>query len=110
MGVDKIVKLVGVLVAVVAGVMGGFAYSATLVAVLGLAGGWFIVKDDRMRFLVVTLATVAVAGALGTPDGGAAVIPMVGDYIGDAMGGLAALFSAAAVTVIVMGIVDAVKP
>ncbi len=111
MGVDKIVKLVGVLVAVVAGVMGGFAYSATLVAVLGLAGGWFIVKDDRMRFLVVTLATVAVAGALGTAEGAdAAVIPMVGDYIADAMGGLAALFSAAAVTVIIMGVVDAVKP
>jgi len=111
MGVDKIIKLVGVLVAVVAGVMGGFAYSATLVAILGLAGGWFIASDDRMRFLVATLAIAAVAGALGTPDGGAAmVIPVVGDYISDALGGVAALFSAAAVTVIVMGIVDAVKP
>ena len=111
MGVDKIIKLVGVLVAVVAGLMGGFAYSATLVAILGLAGGWFIAADDRMRFLVATLAIAAVAGALGTPDGGTAmVIPVVGDFIGDALGGVAALFSAAAVTVIVMGIVDAVKP
>ncbi len=105
MGVDKIVKLVGVLVAVVAGLMGGFAYSATLVALLGLAGGWFIVKDDRMRFLVVTLAIAAVAGTLGE-----GVIPVVGDYISAALGGLVPLFSAAAVTVIVMGIVDAVKP
>ena len=112
MGVDKIIKLVGVLVAVVAGVLGGaegvgaaFAYSATLVALLGLAGGWFIAADDRMRFLVVTLAIAAVAGALGGD-----VIPVVGDYIAHALGGMSALFSAAAVTVIVMGTVDAVKP
>jgi hypothetical protein len=105
MGVDKIVKLVGVLVAVVAGLMGGFAYSATLVALLGLVGGYFIAADDRMRFLVVTVAVGTAAGALG---GG--VIPVVGDYIAAAMGGLVPLFAAAAVTVIVMGIVDAVKP
>ena len=110
MGVDKIVKLVGVLVAVVAGLMGGFAYSATLVALLGLVGGYFIAADDRMRFLVVTVAVGTAAGALATPEGGDAVIPMVGDYIAAGIGGLAPLFAAAAVTVIVMGIVDAVKP
>ncbi len=111
MGVDKIVKLVGVLVAVVAGLMSGFPYSDLLVAVLGLAGGWFIAKDDRMRFLVATLALLAVAGALG-PQGemGEMVIPVVGGYVSDALGGLAALFSAAAITVILVGIVDAVKP
>jgi hypothetical protein len=119
MGVDKIIKLVGVLVAVVAGLMGGadgvagaFTYSGTLVALLGLAGGWFIAADDRMRFLVATAALVFVAaGALGTPEaGGDMVIPVIGDYISAALGGIAALFSAAAVTVIVMGTVDAVKP
>lgn len=103
MGVDKIIKLVGVLVALVAGVIGGFAYSAVLIAVLGLAGGWFIEKDDRMRFLVATVALIAVQGTLG-------VIPEVGSYISGALGGLAALFSAAAVTVIVVGTVEAVKP
>jgi hypothetical protein len=103
MGVDKIIKLVGVLVALVAGVIGGFAYSAVLIAVLGLAGGWFIEKDDRMRFLVATVALIAVQGTLG-------VIPEVGSYISGALGGLAALFSAAAVTAIVVGTVEAVKP
>jgi len=103
MGVGKIIQLVGVLVAVVAGVIGGFAYSALLVALLGLAGGWFIVKDDRMRFLVATIALLAVQGALGG-------IPEVGGYISDALGGLAALFSAAAVTAIVVGVVEALKP
>ncbi len=103
MGVDKIIKLVGVLVALVAGVIGGFAYSAVLIAILGLAGGWFIEKDDRMRFLVATVALIAVQGTLG-------VIPEVGSYISGALGGLAALFSAAAVTAIVVGTVEAVKP
>ena len=103
MGIDKIIKLVGVLVAVVAGLIGGFAYSGLIIAVLGLAGGWFIVKDERMRFLVATVALLAVQGAL-------ADIPEVGSYITGALGGLAALFSAAAVTAIVMGTVEAVKP
>ncbi len=103
MGVGKIIQLVGVLVALVAGVMGGFGYSALLIALLGLAGGWFIEKDDRQRFLVATIALLAVQGALG-------VIPEVGGFISGALGGLAALFSAAAVTVIVVGTVEAVKP
>ena len=103
MGVGKIIQLVGVLIALVAGVIGGFAYSALLVALVGLAGGWFIEKDDRQRFLVATIALLAVQGALG-------VIPEVGGYVSGALGGLAALFSAAAVTVIVVGTVEAVKP
>ena len=109
MGVDKIIKLVGVLVALVAGLV-AFPYSATLVALLGLAGGWFIEKDDRMRFLVATLAIAAVAGTLGSHGEGAMVLPVVGDYISSALGGLSNLFHAAAVTVIVMGTIDAVKP
>jgi hypothetical protein len=103
MGVDKIVKLVGVLVAVVAGLIGGFPQSALVIAVLGLVGGYFIAEDDRMRFLVATVALLAVQGTLSG-------IPVVGGYITGALGGLAALFSAAAVTAIVMGIINAVKP
>lgn len=103
MGVGKIIQLVGVLVALVAGLIGGFAYSALVIALLGAVGGWFIEKDDRQRFLVATIALLAVQGALG-------VIPEVGGYISGALGGLAALFSAAAVTAIVVGTVEAVKP
>jgi len=103
MGVGKIIQLVGVLVALVAGLIGGFAYSALVIALLGAVGGWFIEKDDRQRFLVATIALLAVQGALG-------VIPEVGGYISGALGGLAALFSAAAVTAIVVGTIEAVKP
>lgn len=103
MGVDKIIKLVGVLVAVVAGVIGGFAYSALLIVILGVVGGWFIAKDERSRFLIATVALFAVQGSLG-------VIPEVGVYISGALGGLYDVFSAAAVTVIVVATVEAVKP
>ena len=105
MGVGKIIQLVGLLVAVVAGLMSGFPQSDLLVAVLGLVGGYFINKDDRMRFLVATLALLAVSGALG--DG---VIPQVGEHISNALGGLADLFSAAAITAILVGTYEAVKP
>ena len=46
MGVGQIVKSVGVLVAVVAGLMGGFPESALVIAVLGAVGGYFIEEDD----------------------------------------------------------------
>ncbi len=103
MGLDKIIKLVGVLVALVAGVIGGFAYSALLIVILGVVGGWFIAKDERSRFLIATVTLIAVQGSLG-------VIPEVGGFISGALGGLAALFSAGAVTVIVVATVEAVKP
>ena len=106
MGVGKIIQLVGVLVAVVAGLMGGFNYSVLLVALLGLAGGWFIEKDDRMRFLVATIALIEVQGFLS----GATELGAVGGYVTGGLGGLAALFSAAAVTAIVVGTVEALKP
>lgn len=103
MGAGKIIQLVGVLVALVAGLLGGFPQSALVIAVLGLAGGWFIAEDDRSRFLIGTLALVVVQGALG-------VIPAVGEYISMALGGLASLFMAAAVMVIVLGTFERIKP
>ena len=103
MGVDKIIQLVGVIAAVVAGLMGGFAYSALIITLLGIAGGWFIAAEDRSRFLIATLALIAVHGALGP-------IPAVGEWITAALGGLSALFNAGAATVIVLGVVEKLKP
>ena len=103
MGVDKIVKLVAVLVALVAGVMSGFPYSNELIALLGIAGGWFIAAEDRNRFLVAAIALWMFSGGLGA-------IPVLGGYISDALGGVATLFAAGAATVIVLGVVDRLKP
>ena len=102
MGVDKIVKLVGVLVAVVTAFV-PFQYDAALVAVLGIAGGWFIAEDDRSRFLIAAVA-------LGVAHSGLNAIPAIGPYIGTALGGLSGLFMAGAATVIVLGTVERLKP
>ncbi len=102
MGVDKIVKLVGVLVAVV-GAFVVIPYGAALVAVLGIAGGWFTAEEDRQRLLIAALALIAVHGALGA-------IPGVGEYLTAALGGLSGLFNAAAATCIVLGTIERIKP
>jgi hypothetical protein len=107
MGVDKIIKLVGVIVAVVAGVMGGFPYSGLLIVLLGIGGAWFIAEDERQRLLVATL----VLFALGMVDGGTfSAIPVVGGWIDGALSGLSGLFNAAAGTAIVLGLVERLKP
>lgn len=103
MGVDKIVKLVGVIVAVVAGLIGGFQYSDLIIVLLGIAGGWFIAEDDRSRFLIAALALAMVHGAFGP-------IPAIGEYLTGALGGLSSLFNAGAATVIVLGTIDRLKP
>jgi len=102
MGVDKIVKLVGVLVAIVAAFV-AIPYSAVIVALLGIAGAWFIADEDRSRFLIAAVA-------LGVAQGGLDAIPAVGPIITTALGGLAGLFYAAAAAVIVLGTIDRLKP
>ena len=103
MGVDKIVKLVGVVVAVVLAFVPDFAYTGLLVSLLGIAGAWYIAEDDRSRFLIAAVA-------LNFAQGGLNGINEVGPYITTALGGLNGLFLAAAATIIVLGIVDRLKP
>lgn len=105
MDTGKIIKLVGVLVALVAGAMGGFPQSALVIAVLGAVGGYFIAAEDRTRFMVGTIALVAAGVA-----GGLNAIPVVGPVVSSALGGLAGLFQAGAVTVIIVGLVEKLKP
>jgi len=103
MGIGKIIQIVAVLVALVAGVMGGFPQSALAIAVLGAVAGWFIAAEDRVRVLVTAIALGMVHGALGP-------IPAVGEYITGALGGLSDLYNAGAVTVIVVTLVEKLKP
>ncbi|MDH3266257.1 MAG: hypothetical protein OEM25_04760 [Gammaproteobacteria bacterium] len=102
MGVDKIVQLVGVIVAVVAAFV-AIPYGAAIVALLGIAGGWFIAAEDRQRLLIAAIALLAVAGGLDA-------IPAVGGYITTALNGLSGLLNAGAATAIVLGIIDRLKP
>ncbi len=103
MGIGKIIKIVGVIVALIAGLMGGFPQSALLIALLGAVGGYFIEDDHASRFLIATLALAMVHGALGP-------VPAIGSYITSALGGMSSLFNAAAVTVIVVGTAKRLMP
>ncbi len=102
MDTAKIVRLVAVLFAVVAGLV-AIPQSAVIIAVLGLVVGWFVEEDRRLTYMVFALTLALVHGALSP-------IPAVGGYLTDALASLSALANAGAVTVIVMTIIDRIKP
>ena len=102
MDFTKIVRTVAIIFAVVAGVV-DIWQAAAIIAVLGLVGGYFVEKERRLHFMVATLTLALAHGALE-------VIPVVGVHLTDALGSLSALFNAAACTVIVMAIIDRLRP
>ncbi len=102
MDLAKIVRLVAVLFAVVAGLV-AIPQSAVIIAVLGLVVGWFVEEDRRINYMLFTLTLALVNGALNS-------IPAVGGYLTDILVSLSSLASAGAVTVIVMMTVDRIKP
>lgn len=103
MGVGKIIQIVAVLVAIVAGLWSGFPEAAMVIAVLGAVGGWFVAEEDRQRVLVATIA-------LGMMSGGLGAIPAVGGYISSIMASLGSLYAAAAVTIILVALYEKLKP
>lgn len=105
MGVGQIIKIVGVLVAVVAGLWADFPSAPMVIAVLGVVGGYFIDAEDRMRALVAAIALSA-----GGVAAGADAIPAVGPYITGIMTSLGALYAAGSVTCILMTIYEKLKP
>ena len=102
MDLAKIVRLVAVLFAVVAGLV-AIPQAAVIIAVLGLIAGWFVEEERRMNYMMATLTLALVHGALGP-------IPAIGGYLTDVLGSVSALLNAGACTVIVMAIYDRVKP
>ena len=102
MDLAKIVRLVAVLFAVVAGLV-AIPQSAAIIAILGLVAGWFVEEERRINYMLATLTLALVHGALGA-------IPAIGGYLTDVLGSLSALLNAGACTVIVMAIYDRVKP
>ena len=100
MSANNIVRILGLLAAVVAALIsGGFPYDATVIAILGLVGGYYVGAGDRTAYLVLAVALAAVHGAI---DG----IPGVGMYVTSILGEVSSLVSAGAVTVIVVHIYE----
>jgi hypothetical protein len=102
MDLAKIVRLVAVLFAVVAGLV-AIPQSAVIIAVLGLVVGWFVEEERRTLYLVFTLTLATVSGALSS-------IPAVGGYLTDIFGSLSSLANAGALTVITMMTIERIKP
>jgi hypothetical protein len=102
MSAAKIVRLVALLFAVAAG-LAVIPYEAVILALLGLVVGFFVEEDRRVPYMVLALTLALVHGALQP-------IPGVGMYLTDILGSLSAAINAGACTVIVMQIIDRVKP
>ena len=98
MSPTNIVRILGLLAAVIAAFT-AYPYAATVIAILGLVGGYFVAAGDRTAFLVLAVALAAVHGAI---DG----IPGVGMYVTSILGQVSGLVSAGAVTVIVVHIYE----
>jgi hypothetical protein len=102
MSTSKIVRLVALLIAVVAAFV-ELPEEGAIVALAGLAGGYFIEEEYASRFLIGALALAMVHGALGPIWG-------VGQHLSTLLGGVSMLFNAAACTVIGMGVYNRLKP
>jgi hypothetical protein len=103
MGVGKIVQLVAVLAAVVAGLWAALPEAGMIVAVLGAVGGYFVAADDRQRFVITAIALSIVAGGLGD-------IPAIGVHVTGVMESLGNLFAAGAIVVVLVGLFEELKP
>ena len=105
MGVGHIIKIVGVVAAVVFGLWDGLEQAGMIIAILGLVGGYFIDAEDRMRALVAAIALTASGVAAG-----AGAVPVVGEYITGIMTSLGGLYAAGSITCILMTIYEKLKP
>jgi len=102
MDLSRIIRLVGVIFAVVAGVV-AIPQSGMIIAIIGLVAGYFIEEDRRVPYMVLTLTLALAHGAL-------APIPVIGSYLTDILASVSSLLNAGACTVIVMQIIDRLKP
>ena len=103
MGVGKIIQIIAVLAAIVAGLWSGFPEAAMVIAILGAVAGWFVAEEDRQRILIAAIALSIVSGALGS-------IPAVGEHISNVMGSLGSLYAAGSITVILVALYEKLKP
>lgn len=95
MSLAKIVWAVSALAALVFAFVNGFEFEGTILALLGLASGWFLDHDHR-RGVIIAAAFLLVGGASALN-----AIPGVGEYLTAILSSLAAVFSAASVMAIV---------
>ena len=102
MDTARIVRLVSVVVAIVAG-LANLPEEALILTIVGLIVGWFVEEDRRINYMLFALVLYMVQGALNP-------IPAVGAYLTAILGAMSTAVNAGAVTVLVMTVIDRVKP
>ena len=95
MSLAKIIWAVSALAAVILAFVSGFELGGAVLAILGLAAGWFLDHDHR-RGVIIAAAFLLVGGASAL-----AAIPAIGGYLTAILGSLGAVFAAASVMAIV---------
>lgn len=103
MSIAKIVWLVSALAAVALSFV-DTGYDPAILAVLGLASGWFLDGDHR-RGVIIAAVFLMVGGAASLNG-----IPAVGVHLGAILGALGAVFGAASVMAIVRTLVERMMP
>ena len=104
MDIGKTIKQVAAVAALVSAFV-ALPQEALILCVLGLAVGYYMADGDTVRVLV-TAAALNVGGVAG----GASAIPIAGDHITAILTAMATVYTAAAITMIVMGVVNRLKP
>lgn len=103
MSIAKIVWLVSALAAVALSFV-NIEFGTAILAVLGLASGWFLDGDHRRG--VIIAAVFLMVGGAASLDG----IPGVGEYLGAILVSLGAVFGGASVMAIVRTLVERIMP
>ena len=100
MSIAKIIWLVSAIAAVVLAFVDMGAHGGAILAVLGLASGWFLDHEHRRGVIIAAIFLMA--------GGSAALnaIPGIGEYCGMILGSLGAVFAAASVMAIVRTLLE----
>ena len=96
----KIVNVVGGVVVLAAALIPGIPYTAFALVVVGLVAGYYVAKDNRGTFLLLTI--VLAAGANEVLN----AIPAIGMYLTSILTSLTALLTAAAVTIVLTALYE----
>jgi len=102
MNVQKILGIVGVLVAIV-GAFVAIPYIGLILLVLGLIIGYSIVGEHHVRVIVSAIALSMFAGAFSA-------VPGVGAYLQTIVANLGGLAAGAALSIILINIFNRFKP
>ena len=102
MNQSQIIQIVGLIAVLAIGLIPGVPMGGLILAILGLAVGWFVKADDRVSVLVMAIFLVVGSEALND-------IPAIGPSITSILNSAANLVAAASVTILAMITLDSIK-